>query len=126
MTAITKTTRGPDGTQSTLTYHLPPQTTPFAPSQSQAMPSSCSFSVYCRSLSYYVYSMNTAAHDPHPLEGQHCLAVQDLASDRRVGYNAECWPENYFCAIRQRVGRTERRAEERQRRERVDGCVSRG
>ncbi|KAI1654275.1 hypothetical protein F4813DRAFT_210968 [Daldinia decipiens] len=96
MTAITKTTRGPDGTQSTLTYRLPPQTTPFAPSQSQAMPSSCSFSVYCRSLSYYVYSMNTAAHDAHPLEGQHCLAVQDLTSERRVGYNAECWPENYF------------------------------
>ncbi|KAI0851693.1 hypothetical protein F5Y00DRAFT_215425 [Daldinia vernicosa] len=96
MTAITKTTRGPDGTQSTLTYRLPPQTTPFAPSQSQAMPSSCSFSVYCRSLSYYVYSMNTAAHDAHPLEGQHCLAVQDLTSEPRVGYNAECWPENYF------------------------------
>lgn len=40
--------------------------------------------------------MNTAAHDAHPLEGQHCLAVQDLTSDHRVGYNAECWPENYF------------------------------
>ncbi|KAI8960272.1 hypothetical protein F5Y11DRAFT_358556 [Daldinia sp. FL1419] len=97
MTAITKTTRGPDGALSTLTYHLPAQTTPFAPSQAQGvMPSSCSFSVYCRSLSYFVYSMNTAAHDPHPLSNQHCLAVQDIMTDSRVGYNADCWPENYF------------------------------
>ncbi|KAI1478619.1 hypothetical protein F4774DRAFT_426352 [Daldinia eschscholtzii] len=107
MTAVTKTTRGPDGTQSTLTYRLPAQTTPFAPSgvgPSEGvsgtlitMPSSCSLSVFCRGLSYYVYSLNTAARDAHPLAGQHCLGVQNLATDsRRVGYNEECWPENYF------------------------------
>ncbi|KAK6952825.1 hypothetical protein Daesc_005119 [Daldinia eschscholtzii] len=96
-----------DGTQSTLTYRLPAQTTPFAPSgvgpsegasgTLMTMPSSCSLSVFCRGLSYYVYSLNTAARDAHPLAGQRCLGVQDLATDsRRVGYNEECWPENYF------------------------------
>ncbi|KAI1468274.1 uncharacterized protein F4812DRAFT_470897 [Daldinia caldariorum] len=140
MTAITKTTRGPDGSQSTLTYHLPPQTTPFAPPPQQqqqqgatsitTMPPSCSLSVFCRGLSYYVYSLNTAARDAHPLAGQRCLAVQELAASteagggagagrwngagkgtrvedgnwdggdgdvaKRVGYNEDCWPENYF------------------------------
>ncbi|KAI1808740.1 hypothetical protein F4811DRAFT_559123 [Daldinia bambusicola] len=156
MTAITKTTRGPDGSQSTLTYRLPPQTTPFAPSYAQqqqgdttaapSMPPSCSLSVFCRGLSYYVYSLNTAARDAHPLAGQRCLAVQELAAStgagagggggkgardgaekgigdnkgaenedgngdwdgggggggegddgaKRVGYNEDCWPENYF------------------------------
>ncbi|KAI1101531.1 hypothetical protein F4804DRAFT_294398 [Jackrogersella minutella] len=102
MTAITKTTRDSDGTLTTLTYEMPSQTTPFIPGHTSGdslteMPSSCSLSVYCRSLSYYAYSMNTAAHNPHPLEGQHCLGVQaNPGGGEVVGYNEQCWPENYF------------------------------
>ncbi|KAI1378369.1 hypothetical protein F4677DRAFT_392738 [Hypoxylon crocopeplum] len=104
MTAITKTTRGIDGSETALTYHMPAQTTPFAGPHDQRdpgseMPPSCSLSVFCRGLSYYVYSMNTAAGVQHPLQGQHCLAVQTLdgpGPGPRVGYDEHCWPENYF------------------------------
>ncbi|KAI1413544.1 hypothetical protein F5Y13DRAFT_198376 [Hypoxylon sp. FL1857] len=105
MTEVTSATQGSDGITTTNTYTMPAQTTPFVPPLSSGdsrtdttdMPESCSLSVYCRSLSYYAYSMSTAAHDPHPLDGQHCLAVQPTpAYGQQVGYNQGCWPENYF------------------------------
>ncbi|OTB05008.1 hypothetical protein M426DRAFT_146810 [Hypoxylon sp. CI-4A] len=98
MTTITKTTTGSDGGQVASTYTLAPQITPFAPAgTTTTMPSSCSFSVYCRGLSHAVYSQNTAAHHPHPLDGQRCLAVQAAPQPGlQVGYNEDCWPQDYF------------------------------
>ncbi|KAI0382746.1 hypothetical protein F5Y04DRAFT_42779 [Hypomontagnella monticulosa] len=107
MTAITKTTTAGDGMTTTLTWIMPSQTTPFVPTRSSGsesetdMPASCSLSVYCRNLSYYLYSMHTAAHTPHPLTGQHCLGVQRVAEMYHtdlagVGYDDACWPINYF------------------------------
>ncbi|KAI2624005.1 hypothetical protein GGS26DRAFT_217460 [Hypomontagnella submonticulosa] len=108
MTAITKTITGGDGLTTTLTWIMPSQTTPFVPTRSKGdpesgtdMPASCSLSVYCRSLSYYLYSMHTATHTPHPLDGQHCLGVQSVSGFYHpgiagVGYDDACWPVNYF------------------------------
>ncbi|KAI1781506.1 hypothetical protein F4818DRAFT_39703 [Hypoxylon cercidicola] len=107
MTAVTKSTRGADGVLTTLTYELPSQTTPFAPSRQQGgqgtgMPDQCSISVLCRGLSYAAYSSRTAAHDPHPLAGQVCLGVQPTSTAAGgggwdgVGFEEACWPTNYF------------------------------
>ncbi|KAI1213355.1 uncharacterized protein F4807DRAFT_261511 [Annulohypoxylon truncatum] len=106
MTAVTRTSRGDDGTISETTYIMPEQTTPYAPLRSASdtltgtgsnMPNSCSLSVFCRSASYYVYSMATAAHSPHPLSGQHCNAVQrDPGWGQLIGFHDDCWPQNYF------------------------------
>ncbi|KAI0106121.1 hypothetical protein F4776DRAFT_469145 [Hypoxylon sp. NC0597] len=105
MTEITSLTLGSDGITTTSTYTLPSQTTPFVPALSSGdtrtdttdMPESCSLSVYCRSLSYLVYSIATEEHNPHPLDGQHCLAVQPTPGwGEQVGYNKRCWPENYL------------------------------
>ncbi|KAI1402173.1 hypothetical protein F4819DRAFT_293273 [Hypoxylon fuscum] len=103
MTAVTSITRGSDGLMTTLTFNMPTQTTPFAPSrergdQGTGMPASCSLSVFCRTLSQMVYTMKTAAHSAHPLSNQTCLGVQPTSDSAgpRVGYEARCWPENYF------------------------------
>ncbi|OTA78354.1 hypothetical protein M434DRAFT_38508 [Hypoxylon sp. CO27-5] len=113
MTEITSAILGSDGITTTNTYTLPPQTTPFVPLLSSGdtrtdttdMPESCSLSVYCRSLSYLVYSIATAGHNPHPLEGQHCLAVQPTPDwGQQVGYNKGCWPSNYFALFNNEWG----------------------
>ncbi|KAI0841450.1 hypothetical protein F5Y06DRAFT_190758 [Hypoxylon sp. FL0890] len=113
MTEVTSATWGSDGTTTTNTYTMPAQTTPFVPPLSSGetrtdttdMPESCSLSVYCRSLSHYVYSLATAAHNPHPLDGQHCLAVQATPSyGQQVGYNEGCWPSNYFALFNNEWG----------------------
>ncbi|XXG96657.1 NAD-dependent glutamate dehydrogenase [Hypoxylon texense] len=107
MTAIIRSSRGADGVMTTLTYELPSQTTPFAPSrqpgdEGTGAPSQCAISVFCRTLSYAAYSSHTAAHRPHPLEGQLCMGVQPTSladsggSWDGVGFEETCWPTNYF------------------------------
>ncbi|KAI4860925.1 hypothetical protein F4820DRAFT_86325 [Hypoxylon rubiginosum] len=104
MTAITKVTRGVNGMLTTLTYELPSQTTPFAPSrrpgdEGTGVPSQCAISVFCRQLFYGTFTSKTAAHDAHPLAGLRCQGVQattDGAGWEAVGFEATCWPTNYF------------------------------
>ncbi|KAI2612572.1 uncharacterized protein GGS25DRAFT_529226 [Hypoxylon fragiforme] len=71
-----------------------------------AMPPSCSLSVFCPHVSQLTFSRATSAHWPHLLQSQACLAVQTttalwtagstVRTVTAVGYNADCWPPNYF------------------------------
>ncbi|KAI1144398.1 hypothetical protein F5Y05DRAFT_418417 [Hypoxylon sp. FL0543] len=114
MTEITTVTQGPDGKSTTNTYTLPAQTTPYMPlpsfgesrSDTTDMPESCSLSVFCRGVSGYAYSAATAAHDPHPLDGQRCYAVQRAKprTGADIGFNEACWPVNYFALFDDEYG----------------------